>query len=503
MAKPFRKATSFSRAPLDAGVQAIASLNRGLECQAHEDLPAAERCFRRAVELDGGLYQAHGSLGTTLMAQGRLAEAAACFRRALAICPNDPVSHYNLGTVFEAEGAWAWAEGSYRTAVENDPGFAEAHNNLGVALHEQGRSVEAIVCYQRALACRPRFADAYNNYGAALQSLGEHGAALGCYERAASIRPDFAWAHVNLAMEAMLLGDVKRGRQEYEWRYGIPELSPGCGDRPLWDGHALKHETLLVRAEQGAGDTLQFARYLPGAKERASHVVMECQRGLRALLQAANPGIEVVERVEGGVDSVVPCDFVVGLLSLPRVLQAEPDALADAVPYLRADEGRREIWAARLTGGKAKRVGIVWAGSPTHRNDKNRSCSLADFAALADVPGLSYYSLQKGDAAKQAEAPPEGLDVVDLSGELHDFADTAAALACLDLVITVDTSTAHLAGALGTPVWTLLPFSPDWRWMLDRSDSPWYPSMRLFRQPKPGDWQSVFADVAAALSTLR
>jgi len=308
--------------------------------------------------------------------------------------------------------------------------------------------------------------------------------------------PDGHW---NLALALLVQGHFPEGWEEYEWRWKTKGLlSPRqLLPQPLWDGRPLAGRAILLHAEQGLGDTIQFIRYLPLVAQRGGRVIVECQPELQRLVQAMTPDIPVLARGQPLPDFAFQCP----LLSLPKALGTTLATIPATVPYLHADAQNVQMWRDRLAGhGSALKVGLIWAGNPHHKNDRNRSVKLASLAPLAQVPGVQFYSLQKGAAAAQAKTPPPGMDLIDRTDDLQDFADTAAMIANLDLVIAVDTSVVHLAGALAKPVWTLLPYCPDWRWLLKRQDSPWYPTMRLFRQPEIGDWDSVIQQLAAALA---
>lgn len=380
-------------------------------------------------------------------------------------------------------------------AASLDPRVVDYHFNLGVALQAQERHAEAIRAYRNALSLQPRHAPALTNLGRALQKLVRPQEAVASFERALALQPDLPEAHWGLATQLLLIGEFARGWDEYEHRWKLPE---NRGNRrefgvPRWEGGAVAGHRLLLQAEQGAGDTLQFVRYAPLLAERGARVVVLCQPALKRLLMEME-AISVVT----DTDPLPALDFHVPLMSLPRLFGTLRSTIPANVPYLRPDPMDVRAWSEKLGGGHERKIGIVWAGNRRHLNDRNRSCPLETFDRLAEVGGLRFYSLLKnepGGAARSRLAP------VDLAPALVDFADTAAVLMHLDLVITVDTAVAHLAGALGRPVWLLLPFAPDWRWLLERRDSPWYPSMRLFRQGTPGDWQGVMTEVVAALQT--
>ncbi len=383
-----------------------------------------------------------------------------------------------------------------------NPDFAEAFNNLGDAYKEQGRLEEAVEQCNRALILKPDSEELHLNLGNVLLAQGDVKGALSAYQRAITLNSDYADAHYNKSLVLLLTGEFEEGWQEYEWRFKSPEIAVDIGskdlDIPLWDGSDLGDKTVLILSEQGIGDAIQFARYIPMVKERCARVVFECPEGLERLFEGF-----------GDIDCLTPKpykkegghfpDARIYLLSLPRI-SIEAGSSPAGVPYLKASDDNVNRWKLIISGHRMK-IGIVWAGNPAHGNDRNRSCRLSDFARLSRLSGIDWYSLQKDHGKEQIRDMPDGMNIIDLGGELADFHDTAGVITNLDLVISVDTAVVHLAGALGKPVWTLLPFVPDWRWMLDQEDTPWYPTMTLFRQTEKGDWQSVFDQVADRLET--
>jgi tetratricopeptide repeat protein/glycosyl transferase family 9 (putative heptosyltransferase) len=368
--------------------------------------------------------------------------------------------------------------------------------NLGAERQRAGLLAEAESLYRHALLLRPDLAEAHYNLGTALDQMGRWDEAIAALRQAVALRPDLATAHWNLAAMLLRQGDLPRGWEEYEWRWKIPELrlSRVTCPQPQWNGEELMGRRILVYAEQGFGDTIQFARYVPLVARLGGRVMLGCRRELTALLGRLD-GVERCLPQPGPA----PADFSFHctLPSLPRIFGTTTATIPWSGPYLAADAAKAAAWQARLRRDGRRRIGLVWAGRPTHPNDLNRSIAPDRLRPLADVPDVQWFSLQKGPAAGRIS---DGLAALtDWTAEMNDFDDTAALLANLDGVICVDTSVAHLAAALGRPTWVLLPFVPDWRWMLERSDSPWYPTMRLFRQPAAGDWDSVLREVVAAL----
>lgn len=489
---------------------------------------------RRVVDLKPDYADGHNGLGSALRLRGNLAEALAACRRAVALAPDHGDAHYNIGTVLQEQGALDDAITAYRRAVAINPGLAKAQYNLGVALGDQGRLEEAIDAYQGALDAQPDMylarynmgnlllarnrpedaatayrrtledapghGPAHNNLGAALQEVGDYGDAEASYRHAVALDPDYAEAHVSLAMARLRQGDFKEGFEEYLWRWKSPTwpTAPRRYVQPLWDGSApLAGQTVLLYGEQGLGDTIQFIRYAPLIAKLAGRVIVEAPAALERLLAT----VEGIDHLTVKGEALPGFDIHVPLIDLPRALGTTVDTVPAEVPYVAAEPGAVGRWRRRIGGGHAT-IGLVWTGNPAHVNDHNRSIALKRLGPLFEVPEARFFSLQVGP--RSADPGVAGLDghIEDLSADLTDFAETAAVLSALDLLISVDTAPLHLAGALGRPVWALIPFHPDWRWMLGRDDSPWYPSMRLFRQPARSDWDSVIARVRDELAAL-
>jgi Tfp pilus assembly protein PilF len=429
---------------------------------------------------------------------GRADEAERLLYRALALQPESAEIHNNLGNALRRAGRVEGAINAYRSAIALAPGLAAAHFNLGLATLQRGEAAAAAQCFRTALKAQPDLADAHLNLGFLLEEEGDHAGAIAAYRGAVAADPGCVEAHVNLGMQLLLRGEYPEGWAEYEWRLRYPEYSGAdlVKAAARWDGAALAGRTILLDAEQGYGDAIQFLRYAPFVAERGGRVMVRCAPELTALA-ATVPGIAGVLPRGGPLPAF---DFHCPLPSLPFVLGTTLETVPASVPYLHADAARSARWQERLAGGPAGcKVGLVWASQSKHRTARAKSVDLEALGPLARIVGVRYYSLQKGEAAQAAQRPPGGMRLEDLSGELGDFGDTAAAIANLDLVISVDTAVAHLAGAMGKPAWTLLKHAPDWRWLLAREDSPWYPSMRLFRQHKPADWSPVIDALVGAL----
>jgi Flp pilus assembly protein TadD len=460
---------------------------------AKGDVDVAIDFLRKALAVDPKLVPAYNDLGILLQNQGRLEEAEACYREAIARDGRLAESMTNLGVVLAARGRLADATAWYARAIAADSQMAPAHSNLGAALAKLDRPEEAETLHRRAIALKPDFADAHYNLGVALHDQGRFAEALACYDRAVALKPDFVDARWNRAFNLLLGGNYADGWREHEWRWRRKEQPPGSFAQPMWGGEPIAGRTILLHAEQGFGDTLQFMRYVPLVAARGARVVLRVQRAVFRLA-AAFAGVAQVIRDD---DVPPPFDLHCPLLSLPLAFGTTLDTVPAAVPYVEADTGAAARWRERL--GSGLKVGLVWAGSPQHKNDRNRSVAFEHLAALFAVPGVRWFSLQVGERrADLAQAAPGA--IADIADGLTDFADTAAAIAGLDLVISVDTAVAHLAGALAKPVWLMLPFVPDWRWLIGREDNPWYPTLRTFRPPRRGDWEAVVGKVAEALT---
>jgi tetratricopeptide (TPR) repeat protein len=509
---------------------AAAHNNLGTAFHAQGRLDKAATAFVRAVELQPDLAEAHNNLGNVRKEQQRFEEALISYRRALALQPSYLEAWYNLGNTLLEFGLPADAEAAYartlsfnprqakvhverskalrelgrmeeaiascETAIELEPQYAEAFTSLGNILHASQRTNEAIVAHRRAIALRPDIAEAWNNLGLCLVALNKTAEASAAFREARHLKPDSPDISYNECLVHLVSGNLREGWEGHECRAKARNTQrPPTGLSPAWDGsEPLAGRSIVVYSEQGLGDTIQFARYIPLLAERGAQVHAVVQPSLQSLIGR----IEGVRSV-GSLDGAWPdCDFNCALLSLPRAFGTDLSSIPATVPYLVADHERIEKTAVWMGSAGKRRMGAVWSGNPAHANDRNRSLPLSVLSPVltSAVPG--WASLQKSLRPAEAEIL-RAAGAIELSGQLVDFEDTAAVLSQLDLVISVDTSVAHLAGAMGIATWILLPYAPDWRWFLDRDDSPWYPTVRLFRQTRPGDWSSVMARLAKAL----
>jgi tetratricopeptide (TPR) repeat protein len=479
--------------------------NRGdVLCELKRFEEALASC-ERALAARPDFAEAHCNRGNALRKLKRLNEALASYDRALALKPDYAEAHSNRGTVLHDLMRFEEELASYNSAVALRRDFAEALSNRGNALQELRRFEEALEDYKRATMLNQNFAEAYSNCGNALRELDRFEEALASFDRAIALQPDLAEAHFNKALCLLVMGDFGHGWTQYEWRWGTEQLVAEKRDfaRPQWTGSGeIAGRTVLIHAEQGLGDTLQFCRYVPRVAALGARVVFEVQKPLVALMRTVAGGIEVIARG----DALPAFDLHCPLLSLPRAFNTDLGTIPGETPYLSANRPKRDRWRERLGPRQRPTVGLVWAGDPrkqlpnAHLIDRQRSVAFDMLAPLFEVAECQFVSLQKGeDAVAQLRNSPLRDRVIDWSDDFHDFSDTAALIANLDLVIAVDTSVAHLAAALGKPLWLLNRHNTCWRWLLGRDDSPWYPSARLFRQDKTRDWEPVIARIAAAL----
>ena len=468
-------------------------------------LPEAELACRMALSIRPDFAEAHLNLGALMVALKRLPEAEVSYRQALAVRPDYVEAHYNLGIVLQALDRLPEAEAAYGQALVIRPDIVEAHNNLGNVLWALHRPADAVAAYRRALALRPDLAEAHHNLGNVLKELGDLSDAEAAFRRALAIRADYHDAKVSLSMLLLSMGEFEEGWSLYDARYDQPGFihhqTQSWLTCPRWRGEALAGKSLLLWQEDGLGDMVQFGRYLPQLKTQgASHIAFACAPALHRLF-AAVEGVDAVLDHEAAQARAHEYDYWTSPMSLPLHLRTTTDSIPDPI-RLTPDPLLVEQWRTRLaTLPPGRKVGLVWKGNPKHHNDANRSLpSLATLAPLWSMPGISFVSLQKGQGEEEGQSPPAGLPLLHLGTDLRDFADTAAIISELDLVICVDTAAAHIAASLGKPCWVLLPREDiDWRWMRKRDDSPWYPqTLRLFRQAADESWATAVERVRLA-----
>lgn len=490
---------SYDRALALKGDYAEALVNRGMALQRLQRREEALASYDRALALRPGLAEAVYNRANVLRELNRLQASLADYDRLLVLQPDHARALSNRGNVLRELKRYEEAKASYLRALAIRPDYAEALNNLGNLQRYFRNYEEALTCHERAAALQPDYVEAINNRAIVLQDLRRHDEALAGFARALSVRPDFADAHLSEGLCRLRLGDFKTGWDKYEWRWRAstaPEAR--TFSQPLWLGREdLAGKTILLHAEQGYGDTIQFCRYAARVAARGAHVLLEVQPPLVSLLSRLEGPAQVLARGVPLPDFDLQCP----LLSLPLACQTTLATIPGDTPYLKAAPAKVSAWRARLAPTHAPRVGLAWSGRPSHSNDHNRSLRLAGLEPLL-AAGITLVSLQQSvcdeDRAQLAAHP----EIRDFTGELRSFDDTAALIECLDLVIAVDTAVAHLAGALGRPVWILLPYTSEWRWLIDRADSPWYPTARLFRQSDARSWEQVIRDVVAALPRI-
>jgi tetratricopeptide (TPR) repeat protein len=562
LARPHDALDAYERAILARPDHAEALCNRGAALMALGRNDEALASYDRALALAPDFAEALSNRGNALKALGRLDDALASYDRTLIVRPDDAQALFNRGVTLHELKRFDLALESYDRALAGSPDHVEVLLNRGDALHQLGRPKDALASYDQALARRPDYAEALSNRGNALkalrrfddalasydgalrlrpddpgalsnravtmqaldrldealascdralairadsialnnrasvlQELGRFDEALATYDRAAAIAPDYAEAQMNRALLLLLTGDFARGWPAYEWRRKLPSWVERGFTQGEWSGQEIAGKRLLLHAEQGFGDTIQFARYAALAAMRGADVLLEVQPPLAPLL-CGPCGARVVA---AGRDQLPSFDLHCPLLSLPHLFATTPATIPGGIPYIVAPADRIAAWAPRLPAD-GMRVGLAWSGHPDNVRDHERSIPFARLAPLIGVPCTRFVSLQKDIRAADADDFRRCGDIIDLSAELHDFADTAAIIAQLDLVITVDTAVAHLAGAMGKPLWLLLPRVPDFRWLLDRTTSPWYPTARLFRKGQVDTWDAVITGVAAELA---
>ena len=456
---------------------------------------------RQATQRKPDFADAHAILGRALAVVKKFDEAIVAARRAVELAPNNPEMRNHLGLVLKEAGELRLAEGEFLRSIQLNAKNPHYHRNLA-AVRDALDDVEGSIA--AAEECRRlggEDAQLLGNLAALHRRRRDHATALAMADRALALQPNHPESHGSRAMALLAMGDYAQGFVEYEWRWRCDNFTTRSRDfgRPMWDGSDPRGRRVFVHTEQGYGDTLQFVRYVPMLAARGAEVILECHPSLRTLLR----------RVQG-VSKVVPSgmnppdfDLHTPLLSMPKWFNTTLEDLPNHVPYVTPDPPRVETWRDHIgaSATNAMNVGLVWSGNV--QPDPNRTCPLVNFVPLAQAPGVTFFSLQVGDASREIESVAGQMSITDLSKDLTDFHDTAAAMQCMDLIVTIDTAAAHLAGALGRPVWTLLPWAADWRWLSDRNDSPWYPTMRLFRQVVKGDWSTPIEQVRARLHELR
>jgi tetratricopeptide (TPR) repeat protein len=463
----------------------------GRASEGSGDWAGAVSAYTASLKLRPNEQQTSHRLAAVLRGMGQLDSARDVLRSVCDASSRDAGSRFLLAGVLAESGAREDAVRLLRKALSLQPQFPEAHNNLALLLRAAGDTQTAAVHLRKAVAQRPGYAAAWNNLGNLCVELSQIEEAERCYSKALAIDPNYAEAHTNRALASLLRGSFAEGWKEYEWRWKQPGIGVRTQPKPEWDGSPVEGKTILLHAEQGAGDTIQFIRYARLLHRQGARVLLHCQESLKSLLQE----MPELDAVFSGPTPAPDFDVHAPLMSLPRLFGTDIQSIPAETPYIRL---AASPIPPELASCRQFRAGLVWSGNPKHLNDRNRSIPLDLMTTLTGLPGLRFFSLQVGRTEAEAELLRAN-GMFDLASHLSDYASTAACLQQLDLLITVDTSIAHLAGALGRPVWTLLPTCNDWRWLRDREDSPWYPSMRLYRQARLRDWKPPIARVSSDL----
>lgn len=474
--------------------QALSAVNLSACCLRQQRLKDAEEWSRCALRLQPSMTEALSNLATALLGQERYSEAEETAREAIANTPNAAHLHSNLATVLLDQKRFEEAEQECCQALRLEPGNKDVRLNLGVILQRSGRLEEAAAVLQKLIDDDPDNADAWTNLGTVRADQGRHDEALFCPEQALRVQPSHAKAHFCHSLELMARGRLEEGFAEYEWRWKV--VRPGrAAIGKAWEGEPLEGRTILLTAEQGLGDTIQFARYIPLVASRGGRIVVESQSAAIPIVRT----LRGVSQVLTAGDPLPAFDVQAPLLSLPRIFKISSENIPHRTPYLSFDRELASKMETRLGARHGRRIGLAWSGNPDNGGDRRRSVRLETLSALGSVSGVQWFSLQIGDKARKAVRASGGW-VCEVLSDDGGLPELAALMTCLDLVISVDTMPVHLAGALARPVWNLLCAAPDWRWLREGDRTRWYPTMRLFRQPRLGDWDSVVEQVIEALN---
>lgn len=471
----------------------------GMLLQQKGQLDKAGDCYQNALHLNPHYAEAYNNLGNVHKDKGNIDDAIRCYEKALQLSPTLSIAERNIGVCYMEKGSPDQAIDHYHKALRLNPHYADTYHLLGMAYEEKEDLNEAIVAYEKAFGLDPGLAETCNNLGNVYHAKGFFDLSLEYYRKALVINPWLPETHWNIARLLLMRGEFTEGWKEFEWRWQKKDFAPlqKKFSVPQWDGFDIRGKTIFLFSEQGIGDTIQFIRYADLISKMGAKVIVESQPEIKKLLESMSGIAHVVVRG----DKSPECHTYAPLLSLPAILGTTFDTIPSEIPYLFPDPQLSDKWMEKTKNSTSElRIGITWAGNPAHRNNRNRSFPLAIFSPLAELQDIIFFSLQKGTPSSQAKHPPKGFNLIDYTEDIRDFSDTAALINNIDLVISADTAVAHLAGALGKPVWVLLPFIPDWRWLLEREDSPWYPTMRIFRQKSPGDWECVIESVYKCLS---
>jgi Flp pilus assembly protein TadD len=471
----------------------------GITLARQSRFEGAAEAFRQAITLQPDFAEAHFNLARALKDLGRVDESIASYRRTLELRPDSAPAWINLANVLSQANRVEASIDAYRQVIKLVPNEPGAHGMLARFLHQSNRIEESIPHFRALAQLLPNDPETHHALGVALHDLNELPQAARSYQNALALDPNHAHAAYGLGLIRLTLADFATGWDLHDARRRLPPPRMVREfPRPLWDGSPLAGKRILIHAEQGLGDTVQFIRFVPGVTQRGGWVIVQCPKPLCRLLEGK---LTIRQVIEDGA-ALPEFDIHCPLLTLPRIFNVNLTSIPSAVPYITPDADLADKWRCRIETAVPRRnlkIGLVWSGSSTHRNDRNRSIPPEMFQTLTRISNASFFSLQKSGSAPSGNLADA---LIDYTPNLTDLADTAALINNLDLVISVDTAVAHLAGAMAKPVWSLLPFNADWRWMLDRNDSPWYPTMRLFRQPRSGDWQTPLRQIVEYLGAM-
>ncbi|NWF97982.1 MAG: tetratricopeptide repeat protein [Nitrospirae bacterium] len=463
------------------------------------EIDQAINYYLKALKLEQN-FATYNNLGNAFKEKGLLEEAIKFYEKALNFNQNAVNTAIDLGNLIRKKGKLDEAICFFQNLIDKNPQNPVVYINMAVIFQEKGLLDEAFKYYNKALEINPNVAEGYNNLALAFIEKGLYEEALSNLEKSLQLKPSLASAHFNLAMLLLLKNNFSKGWEEYEWRWKTSDFKSIKFNysQPLWDGSDKNGRIILLHAEQGLGDTIHFMRYIKLVIEKNMEVIFRCPKELISLAKYSFPEVKIIPFEESLPDFEVHCP----LMSLPLILKTTIDSIPAQIPYISVDSSLINFWTEKIKDNSNLKIGIAWSGNPKYKRDKQRSCSLKNFLEILKIKPISFYSLQKGSGSEQVKELPEEINLIDFTEEIKDFSDTAAIIQNLDLIISVDTAVAHLAGAMGKPVWTMLPFVPDWRWMLDREDSPWYPTMRLFRQQSIDNWNSVIIRIKKELEAI-
>jgi tetratricopeptide (TPR) repeat protein len=488
------------------------ALKLALKYHQSGDFFRAEQLYGEILKVQSSNADVYSNLGNVLQDIGRIEDAITSYKMAIEVNPNFAGAYYNLGDIFLEKSRFDDAIACYTKAIELKPGFVEAYNNLGIALKSLAEFEKAISCFRIAIKLNSRFYRAYNNLANTLDITGNFKEALFYYQKTVEINPDISDAHFNLGQSLLLHGNFTEGWKEYEWRWKTDDFHYKHRrlSQPAWSGSSLKGMTIFVYEEQGIGDQIMFSSILPDIMNQASLCIVECEKRLVPLFARSFPSALITGSIDehGVYPSAIPdANFQVAIGTLPLFLRPNLTSFPCRRAYFQADHEQVNQWQFRMKAlGNGINVGISWKGGSDPDVRRTRSTFLEQWGPLFSMPGIHFINLQYGDSVQELQEIKDKYGIT-----IHDWEDAdplknldwfAAQISALDLVISIDNATVHMAGALGVPVWTLLPYACNWRWMMNREDSPWYPTIRLFRQEAAGDWKPVMESVAKALKGM-